>query len=82
VTRTVVGLGGNALAPPGGRATVAIERERLADAARALAPVARRSDLVVTHGNGPQVGILALEQAAARGAEPDPLDVLDAWSPS
>lgn len=44
----------------------------------ALAPLAARGPLVVTHGNGPQVGLLALQAAAYDGAEPYPLDVLGA----
>jgi carbamate kinase len=78
VSLAVVGLGGNALAPRGLDATVAVERANVRTAAVALAPVARAGGLVVTHGNGPQVGLLALEQARARRGLPDPLDVLDA----
>jgi carbamate kinase len=56
------------------------ERQRAAAerAARALAPVATRHDLIVTHGNGPQVGLLALQ--AGDGQDAFPLDVLDAES--
>ena len=47
-------------------------------AAQALAPVAAEHDLVVGHGNGPQVGLLALQGAAYSAVETYPLDVLDA----
>jgi carbamate kinase len=46
--------------------------------ARATAPVARVHDLVVGHGNGPQVGLLALQGAAYQEVETYPLDVLGA----
>jgi len=50
-------------------------------AAVAVAELARRHDVVLTHGNGPQIGWLALQaEAAAAGARPDPLDVLGAES--
>jgi carbamate kinase len=75
----VMALGGNALLrrnePP--RADIQ-RRNILAAVARSVAPVARAHDVVVTHGNGPQVGFLAL-QAAAFGSS-DPLDVLGAES--
>ena len=47
---------------------------------RALAALAREHDVVITHGNGPQVGLLALQAEAYRGVEPYPLDVLGAES--
>lgn len=49
-------------------------------AAEAIAAIARDHEVVVTHGNGPQVGLLALQSAAYQGVEPYPLDVLDAES--
>ena len=69
----VAALGGNALLRPGDPLDVEHQRAAVARAARALAPIALHHDLVVTHGNGPQVGLLAL---ASRGTVP--LDVLDA----
>ena len=47
-------------------------------AAEAIAPLAGRHSIVVVHGNGPQVGLLSLQAEAYQGAEPYPLDVLDA----
>lgn len=73
--RTVVALGGNALVS-GGEGSVTEMREHLARAAPELATLAERGhDLVVTHGNGPQVGSLLREQESA-DTPSRPLDVL------
>ncbi|MEE6210630.1 carbamate kinase [Salarchaeum sp. III] len=73
--RTVVALGGNALVS-GGEGSVAEMRDHLARVAPELGTLAARGhDLVVTHGNGPQVGSLLAEQEAADTAS-RPLDVL------
>jgi carbamate kinase len=45
-----------------------------------VAPIARKHQLVITHGNGPQVGLLALQAAAYKDVRPYPLDVLNAES--
>jgi carbamate kinase len=76
--RVVVALGGNALLRRGEPMTVENQRANVRRAAVALAPVAREHQLVISHGNGPQVGLLALQASADRGAEPFPLDVLGA----
>jgi len=78
--RIVVALGGNALLRRGQAPTVANQRENVRVAARALAPLARKHSLVITHGNGPQVGLLALEAAAFTGVAPYTLDILGAES--
>jgi len=78
--RIVVALGGNALLKRGEPLTAQNQRENVRVAAQALAPLARNDSLIVTHGNGPQVGLLALEAAAAMGVEPFTLDVLNAES--
>ena len=74
----VTALGGNALLRRGQPMTAENQRENIRIAARALAPVAAEHDLVVGHGNGPQVGLLALQGAAYTSVETYPLDVLDA----
>jgi len=74
----VTALGGNALLRRGQPMTSENQRENIRIAARALAPVARQHDMVVGHGNGPQVGLLALQGAAYTDVETYPLDVLDA----
>jgi carbamate kinase len=79
--RVVVALGGNALLRRGESLTAEKQRENVRTAAAALAPVAEGNELVVSHGNGPQVGLLAL-QAASYEREAHlpsyPLDVLGA----
>ncbi len=77
--RVVAALGGNALLRRGEPLDPALQRQNVRRAVVALAPVADRCELVVTHGNGPQVGLLALQSAALPGA-PTPLDVLGAES--
>ena len=75
----VAALGGNALLRRGQPMTAEVQRANAARAAVALAGLVRAGhDLVVTHGNGPQVGLLALQGAAYRPDAPDPLDLLGA----
>jgi carbamate kinase len=75
--RVVVALGGNALLERGERPDAAIQRRHVRQAAAALAPLAAAHQLVLCHGNGPQVGVLALEsQADTTLSQPYPLDVL------
>lgn len=76
--RIVVALGGNALLKRGEPMTADRQRINIRAAARALAPLAHKHELVLSHGNGPQVGLLALQAAAYTKVEPYPLDVLDA----
>jgi carbamate kinase len=78
--RLVVALGGNALLRRGEPAEAETQRAHVQEAAAALAALAAEHELVVTHGNGPQVGLLALEAAAYRDVSPYPLDVLGAES--
>jgi carbamate kinase len=76
----VVALGGNALLQRGQRLTVEAQRANAEFAARAVAEIAVEHHVVVTHGSGPQVGLLALQSAALRDVPSYPLDVLDAES--
>jgi carbamate kinase len=76
--RIVVALGGNALLRRGQPMTAENQRENVRTAAVALAPIAAEHELVVSHGNGPQVGLLALQGAAYTAVETYPLDVLGA----
>jgi carbamate kinase len=76
--RIVVALGGNALLKRGEPMTAEVQRRNIQTAARALAPLAKEHDLVISHGNGPQVGLLALQGAAYKADEAYPLDVLGA----
>jgi carbamate kinase len=76
--RVVVALGGNALLRRGQPMTVENQRENVRVACDHLAAVAQQHDLVVSHGNGPQIGLLALEEAAYEPTPDYPLDVLGA----
>lgn len=76
--RVVVALGGNALLKRGEPMTAEVQRKNVKTAAQSLAPVANKHQLVISHGNGPQVGLLALQQAAYPQVAPYPLDVLGA----
>jgi carbamate kinase len=75
--RVVVALGGNALLQRNERPDAVIQRRHVRQAATALAPLAADNQLVLCHGNGPQVGMLALESEADTSlSRPYPLDVL------
>jgi len=76
--RVVVALGGNALLRRGQPLTAENQRTNARVACRALAPLALEHELVISHGNGPQVGLLALEGAAYTEVEAYPLDLLGA----
>lgn len=80
--RIVVALGGNALLRRGERGTVEEMRAQIAVAAKSIAGLrARGAGLIVSHGNGPQVGRLLLQNIAAqRDVPPMPLDLLGAES--
>ncbi len=76
----VVALGGNALIRRGEPADVETQRRNAGRAARAIASLTKEHRVVVTHGNGPQVGLLALQSEAYPAVAPYPLDVLGAES--
>ena len=79
-SRLVVAIGGNALLHRGQAPSIANQRANVGAAARVLAELSHRHGLVVTHGNGPQVGLLARQSEAVSGTEPVPFDVLVAES--
>jgi carbamate kinase len=76
--RIVIALGGNALLRRSDPMTTEVQRKNIAIAAQAIAPLTANHSIVVVHGNGPQVGLLSLQAESYSGAEPYPLDVLDA----
>jgi carbamate kinase len=77
--RVVAALGGNALLERGERPDASVQLRRIRAAAAALAPLTDEHKLVICHGNGPQVGLLALESAADESlSTPYPLDALGA----
>jgi carbamate kinase len=74
----VIALGGNALLRRGQAMEADIQHHNIGVAAAAVAEVAREHAVALTHGNGPQVGLLALQAEAYTGVRPYPLDVLGA----
>ena len=74
----VIALGGNALLKRGETPDAATQAHNIAVAARVLAQLAADHSMIVTHGNGPQIGLLALQSESDRSAPPYPLDVLGA----
>jgi carbamate kinase len=76
----VVALGGNALLRRGEPLEARLQQANIDRASAAIAKLAANYDIVVTHGNGPQVGLLALQTAAYKKVKPYPLDVLGAES--
>jgi len=76
--RVVVALGGNALLRRGEPLTAENQRANARVACKALAPLALEHELVISHGNGPQVGLLALQGSAYTEVDPYPLDLLGA----
>jgi carbamate kinase len=76
--KVVVALGGNALLKRGEPMTADAQRANVRVAAESLARIAGEHQLVISHGNGPQVGLLALEGAAYEEVEAYPFDILDA----
>ncbi|QUM83093.1 carbamate kinase [Moritella sp. 28] len=72
----VVALGGNALLRRGEPLEAKIQRQNIATAAKAIAEIAKEYNVVLVHGNGPQVGLLALQGLEYKAVNPYPLDVL------
>ncbi|RUO58720.1 carbamate kinase [Pseudidiomarina insulisalsae] len=79
--RVVAALGGNAVSPRGEKLTAEKQRENIKGAVQALVKIVRAGhDLVITHGNGPQIGLLALQNDAYDRNNSFPLDILGAES--
>ena len=76
--RIVIALGGNALLRRGEPMTAEVQRRNVRVAAEAIGPLTADHQIVIAHGNGPQVGLLALKSEAYADVEPYPLDVLGA----
>tara|TARA_B100000401_G_scaffold107963_1_gene70298 strand:- start:3793 stop:4692 length:900 start_codon:yes stop_codon:yes gene_type:complete len=74
----VIALGGNALLRRGEEMTAENQRENIRIAAKVLAPIIEKHEVVISHGNGPQVGLLSLQSAAYKEVEEYPLDILGA----
>ena len=81
MARLVIAFGGNALVNEDERGTWGEQSAHALEAARAIARLSRGAEVVLTHGNGPQVGALALQQALGEPSAPAlPLDVLGAMT--
>jgi carbamate kinase len=78
--KLVIALGGNALLKRGQPADPELQRRNIANAALVLAPIIATHSVILTHGNGPQVGLLALQTMMGANTHPFPLDVLGAES--
>lgn len=78
--RIVIALGGNALLPKGGKGTAATQLEAVRKAISSMERILKGNQVVLTHGNGPQVGNLLIQQQATKEVEPMPLYVLDAMT--
>ncbi len=76
--RIVIALGGNALLRRGEEMTAENQRENIRIAAKVLAQIIEKHEVVISHGNGPQVGLLSLQSAAYKEVEEYPLDILGA----
>ena len=76
--RIVIALGGNALLKRGQKLEAEVQRRNVHTAAAAIAQIAQDNTVIVTHGNGPQVGLLALQAEAYKRVRPYPLDLLGA----
>lgn len=76
--KIVIALGGNALLKRGQQMSEANQRANIQVAAAAIAPLVQHHQVVITHGNGPQVGLLSLQSHAYTQVEPYSLDVLGA----
>lgn len=76
----VVALGGNALLKRGEPLEADIQRKNIDLAARTIAQLTQQWRVVLVHGNGPQVGLLALQNSAYASVTPYPLDILGAES--
>lgn len=72
----IIALGGNALIRPGQKGTASEQLENIRIPMRQVAQLSADYNIVVTHGNGPQVGDLLLKQEAAKNVTPMPLGIL------
>ena len=76
--KIVIALGGNALLQRGQPLEADIQQENIRAAARVIARVTDQHRIILTHGNGPQIGLLTLQNAAYDPVSPYPLDILGA----
>lgn len=78
--RIFIGIGGNALAQRGQTLEVLTQRANVKKACEAIATLAHQHEIIITHGNGPQIGLLTLQSEAYKAVDPYPFDILIAES--
>lgn len=78
--RIVVGIGGNALIQRGQTPEALTQRINIKKACEAIAALAHQHEIIITHGNGPQIGLLSLQSEAYKAVTPYPFDILNAES--
>ncbi len=78
--RIIIGIGGNALLQRGQPPEITTQRLNIKYACESIAELAQDHEIIITHGNGPQVGLLALQAAAYKEVTIYPFDVLGAES--
>jgi carbamate kinase len=78
--RIVIAIGGNALLQRNQAPEIANQHENIRIACQSIAKLAHHHQIILTHGNGPQIGLLALQAAAYQDVKVYPLDVLGAES--
>lgn len=78
--RIVIAIGGNALLQRGEPLEIDIQQQNIKKACAAISKIALEHEVIITHGNGPQVGLLALQAAAYQQGPTYPFDVLGAES--
>lgn len=78
--RILIALGGNALLRRGEAMAYETELANVRKASRQILSLCRTHEVIITHGNGPQVGLIALQQEAFKEVAPYPLDAMGAQS--
>ncbi len=78
--RIVLSVGGNALLKRGEAMSAATQQKNIAEAVQAMKPLIEEHEVLITHGNGPQVGLLALQAQNYKEVPPYPFDILGAES--
>lgn len=78
--RIVIGIGGNALIQRGQTPEILTQRANIKKSCKAISALAQYHEIILTHGNGPQIGLLSLQSEAYKAVSPYPFDILNAES--
>lgn len=76
--KIVIALGGNAILKKGEKVSIENQAENIKEALEKVFPIIKNNQTIITHGNGPQVGYLLLQQETAKDSAYFPLDTIDA----